>query len=83
MDKILEGYIKRLNIDDVKKFALKNGITLDDEELVIVYNYVINDWRTIAYGNPRAILDDLKAKLNDDSYNKIEQLYIQFKKRYL
>lgn len=83
MNRIIENYISRLNVNDIKSFAANNGITLDDEELNLVYNYIINDWKTICYGNPRGILDDLKNKLNSDSYNKIEQLYSQFKNRYL
>lgn len=83
MDKLIEEYIKRMNIDDVSNFSKKYGIYLSKEELNIVYNYIINDWRTIIHGNPRSILDELKEKINNESYNKIEQLYIHFKNRYL
>lgn len=83
MDKLIEEYIKRMSVNDVISFAVKNGITLNDDEANLIFNYIINDWRTIMHGNPRRILDELKTKINNESYNKIEQLYIQFKNYYL
>jgi len=81
-DKLINEYVSRMNIEDVRKFAIKNGITLSEEELNIVYNHAKNNWRTICFGNPRAILDDLKRKINPFSYQKIESLYIYFKNKY-
>ena len=71
-----------MTIQDVNNFAIKNGIELNDNELNIIYNYVKKEWRTIVFGNPRNILDDLKAKLNTNTYAKIEALYLFFKDRY-
>lgn len=81
-EKLISEYVNRLKIEDVNKFAIQNGINLDDEELRIIYNYIINDWHTIIFGNPRSILDDLKNKLDSNSYSKIESLYVSFKNRY-
>ena len=71
-----------MTIEDVNNFALQNGIILKDEELKLIFNHIKNDWRTIVFGNPRAILDDLKSKLDQTSYSKIENLYFFFKNRY-
>ena len=82
-EKLISEYVNRMNLDDVNKFALKNGINLNSEELNLIFNYIKNDWHTIVFGNPRAILDDLKSKLDNNSYSKIESLYVYFKNRYL
>jgi len=82
-EKLIQEYVNRMNINDVKDFASKNGIILNDEEINLIYNQIVNNWRTIAFGNPRGILDDLKAKINPESYQKIENLYVFFKNRYL
>ena len=37
---LIEDYVKRINIGDVERFALKQGIILDKDELTIVYNYI-------------------------------------------
>lgn len=79
---LISEYVKRLTKDDVNNFALKQGVSLTDEELDIIYNYVKKDYKTVIYGNPRVILDELKTKVKPFTYSKIENLYQQFK-RYL
>ena len=72
-----------MTLEDVNSFAIKNGIILKDDELRLIYNHIKSSWHTIVFGNPRGILDDLKAKLDNTSYQKIESLYIHFKNLYL
>lgn len=81
-EKLINEYVNRMNLDDVNKFAITNGINLNNDELNLIYTYIKNDWRTIVFGNPRKILDDLKNKLSLESYSKIENLYTYFKSRY-
>ena len=81
-EKLIGEYVSRMTINDVRSFAIKNGVTLSEEELTIVYNQAKNEWRTIIFGNPRGILDDLKSKINPTSYQKIESLYVYFKNKY-
>ena len=80
---LIQEYISRMTPTDVNNFALNNGIVLKDDELTLVYNHIIKNWRTIVYGNPRSILDDLKKNLDNVTYQKIETLYTRFKNRYL
>lgn len=81
-ERLINEYVNRMNLEDVNKFALQNGINLKDDELKLIYTYIKNDWRTIVFGNPRSILDDLKNKLDQTAYSKIENLYTFFKNRY-
>ncbi|MBE6149412.1 MAG: DUF2624 family protein [Firmicutes bacterium] len=81
-EKLINEYINRLTINDINAFAIKNGVSLNEEELNIIYNHVKNNWRTIVFGNPREILNDLKNKINPFSYQKIESLYVYFKNKY-
>jgi hypothetical protein len=78
---LIKEYINRMTLKDIKDFALKEGITITDEENQIIFDYIKAYWRTFLYGNPRPILDELKMKLNEVTYNKIEQLYIQAKNK--
>ena len=80
---LIQEYIGRMTLTDVNNFALNNGIVLKEDELSLVYNHIIKNWRTVIYGNPRPILDDLKKNLDNVTYQKIETLYTQFKNRYL
>lgn len=76
---LIEDYVKRLNIGDVEKFALKQGIILDKEELTIVYDYIRKEYKTFIYGNPRDILMNIKGRVKPLTYTKIENLYMKFK----
>ncbi len=82
MQRIIEDYIKKIDLSDINNFALKNGVFLNDDEVNLIYFHVKNNWKTIIYGNPREVLDDLKNKLSENQYQKIENLYIYFKNRY-
>ncbi len=76
---LISEYVKRITKDDINKFSLKQGVNLTKDELDIIYNYVKKDYKTVIYGNPRVILDELKIKVRPITYNKIENLYEQFK----
>ncbi|MDD2203160.1 MAG: hypothetical protein PHT75_03410 [Bacilli bacterium] len=80
-DYLLQLYIERLTKDDINNFGKTNGITLESDELDIIYNYLKCHWRTFYYGNPKELLEELKVKLSSDTYSKIETLYIQAREK--
>ena len=45
----------------------------------LIYDYIKKDYKTIIYGNPKDILNEIKFKVKPLTYNKIENLYIKFK----
>jgi sulfur relay (sulfurtransferase) DsrC/TusE family protein len=79
---LIKSFVERLTVEDVKKFANKEGITLTEEEQNVIYEYVKQHWQTFYFGNPKPLLEELKSKLNTDTYNKIELLYLQAKERF-
>ncbi|MDD3392122.1 MAG: hypothetical protein PHE54_01040 [Bacilli bacterium] len=79
---LISSYVNRLTYQDVDNFARQQGIILKKTEIEIIYNHIKGQWRTIIYGNPRGILDDIKDKFDSLTYNKIEQLYYQFKNKF-
>lgn len=81
-DFLIKNYISRITIEDINKFSKKHNIELSKEELKLIEQHIKNDWKTIIYGNPKPILDNLKEKLNQEKYQKIENLYIEFKDKY-
>ena len=38
-----------------------------------------NNYKTLIYGNPKVILEEIKYQVKPLTYNKIENLYMQFK----
>lgn len=79
---LIKKYISKLTLNDIDSFSKKNGIELKEKELNLIEKYIKNDWKTIIYGNPKPILNELKEKLNKIQYQKIENLYIEYKEKY-
>ncbi len=82
MERLIGEYVSRMSLNDIKNFAKENGISLKNDEATLIFNYIKNDWHTLVYGNARSILDEVKSKLDYNSYLKIENLYIYFKNKY-
>lgn len=82
IQKMIEEYVNRLSKDDVITFGIKNGIELNNKELDIVYNHIKQNWKTIIYGNPKPILEDIKQNTSPLTYQKIENLYTKFYEKY-
>lgn len=82
MHKLLNQYISKLSKDDILKFASKNDISLDQNELNIIYNHIKKNWETILYKNSEPIMEDVKKNVNPETYEKIESLYSKFYKKY-
>jgi hypothetical protein len=78
---LIREYIERIRKEDINAFAVKQGITLNDNELNIIHEYLKNHWRTFYYGNPKELLEELKQKLSFETYNKLEMLYMQAKNK--
>ena len=76
---LINEYVNRLKVSDITYYAEKQGITLDKDEAKLIYDYIKIDYRTIIYGNPKDILNEIKFKVKPLTYNKIENLYILFK----
>jgi hypothetical protein len=78
-DYLLQIYIERLTKNDINDFAITQGISLNNEELDVIYDYLKKHWRTFYYGNPKSLLEELRNKLSEEAYCKIEALYMQTK----
>lgn len=76
---LISEYVKRITKEDIKKFALKEGITLTEYELNIINDYIKNYYKTFIYGNPKGYLDELKKQVEPLTFNKIETLYKEFR----
>ena len=76
---LITEYVNRMTKEDINKYALKQGIILDNEELDLIYTYIKSNYKTILFGNPKDILEEIKSKVKPLTYSKIENLYMKFK----
>ena len=82
IEKLILNYVNKITKEDIINFGIKNGITLDCTQTDYIFYQVKNNWRTIVFGNPANIFNELKNKVDDKTYQKIKQLYFEFKNKY-
>ena len=81
MTNLVKNYINLLDIDKLKSFALKNDINLNDEKLNYLLDLVKNNFDDIIL-NDEKYLSDIKDNIDSINYEKIENLYYKYKKKY-
>ncbi len=71
-----------LKKEDVENFALKNNVSLNEEELNFTYEFVKKNWQIIL-NNPNAFnLEKYKNRFTEENYAKIEKLIKEYLKKY-
>ena len=75
---IIKKYINYLKKDDIINFAKKEGVTLNNTELDIIYNTIKTRWEDI-YNNGINVINEYKDKLNKVTYDKLIELYSYYK----
>lgn len=82
-DYLVGEYIKKININDIINYGLKNNITISSNDAVILLDYAKKHYKTFMYGDPTNLLKELKKKLASDTYKEAYKLYIINKSKYL
>ncbi len=78
---LISEYIRRLNPEDINNFALKQGVTLTEEELQVIYYHVKNNYKLFLTGDPTPILKEVEKEVRPHTYNKIIELYNTYKNK--
>lgn len=81
IEKFIINYIEKIKKEDIINFGLKYNINLNNTETDFIYENIKKNWRELVYGNPTPIFNELK-KISSSNYQKIEELYIEFKNKY-
>lgn len=78
---ILKKYIQNLTKDDIYKLAFKQNIILNSEETQKVYKYIKNNYQKYINNilSSEQILNDSKLILSNNNYNKLLNLYNEYK----
>ena len=82
-DYLIKEYIKKLEIDDIKKFAKKKNISITDTDAIILYTYTKNHYQEILDGNDKLVIKELRDKLNSKTFKEVYKLYLEYKIKYL
>lgn len=75
---IIYEYINRLKYEDIVNFCNYKRINVNKMDLDIVYDYVKNDYKRF-FNNPMGVLEEVKGKVSDSTFNEIMILYDKYK----
>lgn len=70
---------KYVTLDNIKEYAKKEGIMIDDYEAKIIYDYIFKNYSDI-YTSDNYDFSNLKNKIKNTTYDKIIELYNKYKK---
>ena len=77
MNLLIEKYVKKMTIDDIKSFLLKNNIHANSNDINFFYHLIKTNYKDIIK-NPNDYLKLVKDKLSDEDYKKISNLYLTY-----
>ncbi len=76
---LIYKYATNITKEDIIKYSNSLNHYLTKEETNIIYNYIQNKTKEFIEGNPIPILNELKQKLSQKTYNIIIDLYNKYK----
>ena len=82
IERIIKSKINNLTIEELKKLNINNNLNLNNQELNYLYEIIKKDWNNFLYKDPNPILKNIKNNINQESYNKLYNLYIYYKNKY-
>ncbi len=79
---LVKKYINKLSIRDLEKFARMNNINYTKDELIVVYNFILNNYNELLDENINVFLK-IRDKISPELYKKLLNLYVEYKQKYL
>ena len=74
--------INKLTIEHLKNFAKIKNISYTDDELIIVYDFIMCNYNDLLDENIK-VFESIKDKISPDLYKILINLYIEYKQKYL
>lgn len=77
---IVKAYAMSLTENKVKEFALKEGISITDEEASLFISTIRENADYILDGHGLEVIESKKNMMSEDAYNKLLDLFNKYKK---
>lgn len=79
---IIDKYVNKLTINHIKEYAKNQNIDLKNNEDVIIYNFIKNNYRKLYKENySEENIKELKCSLSFNTYEKLKSLYKEAKEK--
>ena len=82
IEKLIEKYVSNIDKKDIIKFAEENNVTLNQNEVDLIYDNIKLHWKQIIFNDHNIVLEKIKNKINSSTYRKIEELIVLYKEKY-
>jgi len=79
---IIKKNINKLSTEHLRNFAKIKNISYNEDELVIVYNFIMYNYNDLLDENIK-VFESIKDKINPVLYKELLNLYIEYKQKYL
>lgn len=76
---IIRDYVNKLTEDDIIQYSKRKNISLNDDEVKVLYLYAKNYWREFYKGNPNDLILELKEKLRPQVFDSLYKIYTDLK----
>ena len=70
----IKNNINKLTMNDLEKFAQKNHIEYSQYDLIIIYNFIMNNYNELLE-RKKNLFNKIKDKINSKLYDEIIRLY--------
>lgn len=77
---IIKAYAMSLTPNKVKEFALKEGISISDEEANLFIETIRDNADYILDGHGLEVIESKKNMMSEDAYYKLLELFNKYKK---
>ena len=76
IEKLIEKYVSKIDKKDIIKFAEENNVTLNQNEVDLIYDNIKLHWKQIIFNDHNIVLEKIKNKISSSTYRKIEELIV-------
>lgn len=79
---LIKNNISKLKIDHLRNFAKIKNISYNEDELIIIYNFIMYNYNDLLEENIK-VFESIKEKINPVLYKELINMYIEYKQKYL
>ena len=82
MFNLIERFINKMSVEDIRNFATSKNINLSDAELNFTYDFVKKNYKNVL-ANPKLFnLDRYKNNYTEENYHKISKVWQEYSQKY-